>query len=282
MPAGRSTRSAAARRVRACRRPSRPSVAHGTRLSGPPLTVGPVHRAASSDSITGTSRRRTRLDLADRPAVHGGGGRAEQAPGRRRARPASTAAGRRAAPTRAAGRPGWPARARRTPSPARPPTTPAATASERELDAGSSGSSAASCGIAGGPASVEQVGDARGRPGPPPGGSRSVRAPRAGRPGPARRPGWPAAASPPTPVTTKRQPDLAEQPAGHRLARPRRHAALHRQSERDGREVGEQRERALPGRCRRRPVRPAPLGDAPAACPASRPSAGSAARSTGR
>ena len=37
------------------RRPSLPSVAHGTRLSGPPLRVGPSQRVATSSPSTGSS-----------------------------------------------------------------------------------------------------------------------------------------------------------------------------------------------------------------------------------
>ena len=66
-PGGRSCAGVGRTWVSMWRRPSLPRVAHGTRLPGPPLRVGPVHRAALVAPEHGLVGGRTGLDAAHRP-----------------------------------------------------------------------------------------------------------------------------------------------------------------------------------------------------------------------
>ncbi len=145
VPGGRSESGWGRTRASAWRRPSRPRVAHGTRLSGPPLTVVPVHRLASSSSMMGVAAEAPSSILRmDRPY---------------KTYPASTSRARVAAcpgSRHSCGPPGSAEASARPPAeaarcsayaaPVSPASTPPATASERALE-GVASASASKAGL---------------------------------------------------------------------------------------------------------------------------------------
>ena len=246
-PGGRSATGRGRTWAMTWRRPSRPSVDQGTRLSWPA-----AHRAAGpAHVLPGPEDRRlvrgAGLDPPHRPSPHRGG-RRPRAPPRQAAWPASRHSSGPPGSTAASRRPSQVASSCSAyAAPTSAPVVPPASPSDRIGDTDPTGSICSSCSP--GPwtrrrssryASAEADRHGQREAGDPP--ARAEPGIRAGRAGPG--PGEQGAAQP-----GHREPPagLPEQAAQDRFARPRRQRPLQAEAERDGGEVGHQRQGPLPG-----------------------------------